>query len=510
MESRERVVELVKRLNGIAIISSDIADKDIQGMELEQLSSYVIDYLSDKPKPAVIDRNALLEIMKIGKKDEVPMQIEVIRATDFSPIAKEMDADYSIENVGIDKTNASVGDFTSYFNYRLERLRTMITSNRNGRMSGMVNSISSLNSYTKGREICIVGMVYEKAVTKNGHILITIEDESGQAKVLFPAGDSRSKERSSTFSEANRVVDDEVLAVKGKLAETGDIPFVIANSIVYPDVPARQRKRSENDLAIAFLSDLHVGSKMFLERQFNKFLEWLNGSLDYRREVAGKVKYIMIAGDLVDGIGIYPRQEKELSIDDVYKQYTVLTDLLSKVPEYIQIFMLPGNHDAVQRAEPQPIIPSQLVKEASLSNLHLLTNPGYATMEGLKVLGYHGTSLISVMRAIPGCSYLKPETAMVELLKRRHLSPIYGDNPIVPSRKDSMVIDEVPDIMHMGHIHKNGETDYHGTLVINSGTWQGRTSLQIKNGIVPSPALLPVYQTKLGEMEHIDFNTFVS
>ena len=79
---------------------------------------------------------------------------------------------------------------------------------------------------------------------------------------------------------------------------------------------------------------------------------------------------------------------------------------------------------------------------------------------------YHGTSLDSIIASIPNNSYAKPEKAMVELLKRRHLSPIYGGNIIVPSKNDSMIIEKAPDILHMGHIHKNGITNYHGVAIV--------------------------------------------
>ena len=96
---------------------------------------------------------------------------------------------------------------------------------------------------------------------------------------------------------------------------------------------------------------------------------------------------------------------------------------------------------------------------------------------------------------------------MTELLRRRHLSPIYGDNPVVPGKQDAMVIDEIPDILHMGHVHKNGYTNYHGTLVVNSGTWQARTPYQAKLGHLPSPAVLPVYEARSMLLSAIDFNT---
>ena len=96
---------------------------------------------------------------------------------------------------------------------------------------------------------------------------------------------------------------------------------------------------------------------------------------------------------------------------------------------------------------------------------------------------------------------------MKEILKRRHLSPIYGGNVVTPSKSDSLVIDEVPDILHMGHIHKNGYDEYHGTALVNSGTWQARTSFQIKQGHIPTPALLSVYDARTTSLLQVDFNS---
>ena len=104
-------------------------------------------------------------------------------------------------------------------------------------------------------------------------------------------------------------------------------------------------------------------------------------------------------------------------------------------------------------------------------------------------------------------SYMHSEKVMVEYLKRRHLSPVYGGNLIIPEDVDYMVIEEPPDIMHCGHIHKNGYAQYRGTLVINSGTFQSRTEFQIKQGHVPTPALVPVYETKTGKLRTLDFNS---
>ncbi len=497
------VQELASRLVGVAIISSDIADGDLDGHVVEELVSLVNSYCESLEKPVLLDRAVISQV--IGKAHPRPaaQKVEVVGALDFRPVAKEIEGRFSTRSVDTGKTAGTVADFTGYFNDRLARIKSAIYEGQSGKMAGMTHSIESIKQYTAGREIIIAGMVYDKFITKNGHVLVTVEDDTGIAKVLFIKPQHMEGRMADLFTSATRIVNDEVIAVKGKISG----PFVMASALVYPDVPVHQRRQTSDDIAIAFMSDVHVGSKLFMQKQFDKFLDWINGKVDYRRDLAGKIKYIVVSGDLVDGIGVYPNQDKELSIADIYLQYKELFRMLVEIPEYIHVFLLTGNHDGVQRAEPQPQLPEEFYRDFKPSNIHLVSNPGYVTAEGIKVLGYHGTSLDSVIQGIPGCSYSKPEGAMLEVLKRRHLSPIYGDNPIVPAKSDPMVIDQVPDVLHMGHLHKNGYSEYHGTMIVNSGTWQARTSYQVRLGHMPTPAILPVYEGKQMTMSAVDFNT---
>ena len=65
-----------------------------------------------------------------------------------------------------------------------------------------------------------------------------------------------------------------------------------------------------------------------------------------------------------------------------------------------------------------------------------------------------GDSLDDLVTQIPGASYRQPALPMIELLKKRHLVPMYGGKTeLAPLHKDWMVIDKVPDIVHFGHAH---------------------------------------------------------
>ena len=72
---------------------------------------------------------------------------------------------------------------------------------------------------------------------------------------------------------------------------------------------------------MAFLSDIHVGSKTFLEAQWHKMVRWFHTD-----PLAKTIKYLILSGDCVDGVGIYPGQDKELAIPDLFAQYSDLHD----------------------------------------------------------------------------------------------------------------------------------------------------------------------------------------
>lgn len=502
MSEKPLIEELASRLSGKVMISYELTDDDIRDIDIVELTANILSFFRDKEGLKILDKVSLEKVVKTAITEKMPLQIEISKPLDFKPAAKDIEPEFRVENVDVEKTNATVNDFTSYFNDRFRRLRGLIENN-GGAGSGIITNIDRIKQYTEGREIGIVGMVYDKITTKKGNIMINLEDETGSAKVIFLKADKESRlEARELFSSAIRIVSDEVIAVRGKISG----PFIIAKSIIWPNIPIRHRKKTEEDIGIAFTSDIHVGSKLFLERQFSRFVSWINGNVETRKEIAEKIKYIVISGDLVDGIGVYPEQEKELSVSDIYKQYSMLFEFLKDIPEYIHAFVLTGNHDAVQRAEPQPPLTEELIKDFRQSNIHFVSNPGSIILHGIRILAYHGTSLDSIIQSTPGCSYAKPEIAMIEILKKRHISPIYGYNPITPSKKDSLVIEKVPDILHMGHLHRNSYTDYHGTQIINSGTWQGRTLYQVKGGHLPTPAMLPVYETRTGNVNQIDFN----
>jgi DNA polymerase II small subunit len=276
------------------------------------------------------------------------------------------------------------------------------------------------------------------------------------------------------------------------------VPFTNANSI---------RKAAEPSV-VALISDVHVGSDTFLEDDWLRFIDWVNGDIVTEKEngLASRLKYIVVAGDLVDGIGIYPGQEKELNIPDIYEQYEKAAEYFSMIPDDIKVIISPGNHDAVRQAEPQPALPENIRDMFKNDNITFVGNPSAVEIEGVRLLIYHGRSLDDMVSSLPGVSYSHPDMIMSELLKRRHLSPVYGGRVMIaPESKDHFVIDPIPDIIHSGHVHTVGISRYRGVLLANSGTWQGQTEFQKRMNIQPDPARIPLVDLSSGEISIIKF-----
>ena len=383
-------------------------------------------------------------------------------------------------DIANDMTGQSTGtgeydDFVDVFRDRFERL--------SGQLRGRVNHrpTDTLEAMGGNNDAAIVGMVNDIRSTASGHWLIELEDTAG----TFPCLVMKDREFADLVDE---LLMDEVIAVEGTLADDGGILFV--DSLYFPDVPRTfEPSTADRHVQAALISDVHVGSQEFMEDAWNRFANWLH------TEAAESIEYLLIAGDMVEGVGVYPDQDDELDIVDIYDQYEAFSEHLKSVPGDIEIIMIPGNHDAVRLAEPQPGFDEELRDIMSAHDARISSNPSTVTIEGVSVLMYHGVSLDEIIAEFPDekASYDEPEKPMYHLLKKRHVAPQYGGHMrLAPEKKDYLVIDEVPDIFHTGHVHKLGYGKYRNVLAINSGCWQAQTDFQKSVNIDPDSGYAPI------------------
>ncbi|MFH1821875.1 MAG: DNA-directed DNA polymerase II small subunit [Methanobacteriota archaeon] len=431
------------------------------------------------PQPEALDKPKL----RIEEKQPIGLS-----HTKFKPLAAEYDSRVKVlkDITGQSYSEGELSGFVGLFRDRYERLSSMMKKRLD--LNDAVQ-ISSLRNLLDKQLVKVVGLVNDKRESSAGNVLIDLEDLSGSVSAFVF---SSNKELLRKAAEVNN---DEVVGVVASLKSDGRSLRLFVRDIIWPDVPIRREiHRAEEPVCAALLSDLHVGSTKFYEDSFLKFIKWLRGESDGpEEELAGMVKYVVIAGDTVDGIGVYPHQEEELLINDIFKQYDEAAKLLAQIPEHIKIIIAPGNHDAVRPAEPQPAIHRDIAEGLHDLNSIMVGNPARLTLHDVEFLVYHGRSFDDVISSIPGLNREKTTPPMVKLLKKRHLAPIYGGRTAIsPEKKDYLVIEDVPDVFHCGHLHIFGYERYRDVSVINSGTFQGMTNFMRQLGVTPTPGIVPI------------------
>ena len=431
-----------------------------------QVHPDVVQYILEQDNPELIER-----IIAGVPKDTVVVSARYIPGLNATRDGTRFLTDPTVEVVaGSPGTSGGVNgtaDYLPYFRDRYSRLGGMIRSRCAAvPIEGLIRS-----SRYRQEECTIIGMVSEIKTTTNGHRIAELEDSSATIPALF-------RRDRPVFADAERLMPDEVIGARGKLSGDGRLFF--AEQLLRPDIRIDNTPyRSGQPGKAVFISDVHVGSNTFLEECWNRFADWLSDA---------DASYLLIAGDLVDGIGVYPGQEHELAIKNIYEQYDRFGEMLSDLPSRIRIIISPGNHDVVRGAEPQPVIPDQFTKKFP-ANCMQVENPALVNLQGVRVLIYHGRSIDDMIGLIPGASYAQSGLMMQEMLQRRHLAPAYGrKTPIAAGKTDRLIIDPLPEILHTGHIHIRGITTYRGVLGINAGTWQSQTSFQKQMNVNPTPA----------------------
>jgi DNA polymerase II small subunit len=378
--------------------------------------------------------------------------------------------------------------FNALFSSRYAKLKRIISNRPEAKMLKTVSAVIS----TKSKEaVYVCGLVSERRTDRNV-TKITLDDPTGSIETIVIDEDLQ--------KTASALLMDQFVMEKIIVSKNGGF---IVKDIILPDIPDHPTNRSKTETYAVFVSDLHIGSKFFMKKEFSELVEWLSSP----DPAARKVRFLVIGGDLVDGIGIYPNQDKELVALDTSEQLRLVFEILDKVPEHIKVFISPGNHDPGRRALPQPAIPAKYNPSLwGRKNFYMIGNPAMISLNGVKVLIFHGQSVDDIVKTTPGLSYDKPAKVMQYLLKARHLSPIYGaQTPIAPELEDHMVIDEVPDIFHAGHVHFLEMDLYKGILILNSGTWQNQTPFQAGVGIVPNTGIAVLVNLKSFKVYTKDF-----
>lgn len=503
-EIADKILERVKVISGERLITKSLVDKN-----LNKIQDVFSSLESDKKK--VVERffvnfNLQIEIKKEKYGLETAEEIQAAEGAETTQATDMMQATKTIQEAAdhlrISSPNISppqkldVNDFVKHFRNRYTDMKNVLQER---------SELQNLTSVDKieghKQNISVIVIISDKRVTKNKNILLEIEDLTGKAVALI------NQNKQELYERGKDIILDEVIGLKC----SGSREMLFVNDIVYPDATIQEKKKATQERYALFSSDMHVGSNKFLEENFLRFVDWVNGKINHKEEVK-KIKYLFFTGDNVDGVGIFPGQENHLKIKDIKEQYGKLAELLGLIRRDIRIIMCPGQHDAVRVAEPQPAIDENYAPDLyKLDNISFVTNPCCVQLqEGYEVLMYHGGSFHGVIGDIESLRmsnpYDKPTLVVKELLKRRHLAPTHSSVVYIPGERDPLLIRKIPDIITTGEVHRLDVDTYNNILMIANSCWQTQTPYEEKVGNHPDPCKVPMLNLKTREIKILDFS----
>ncbi len=439
----------------------------------------------------IVDLDYLIKLLK--EKDISFLDLNVFHSLYDGETKVETSVEI-IKNYEGEISDSKPVNWVNYFNDRFSRIKNILMlKDKSGLMS--LSSIKNMPQSSDVKTIAMVSSVSISPVKK--YTILDIEDNTGEYKAIITDKDQE-------------ILEDQVIEISGR--KYNDAIFV--KNINFPEIQLKDKVKQEmDDSFVLFLSDIHIGSKLFVADAFERFIKWINGELPEYSNIAKLVKFIVLNGDLIDGIGVYPDQEKELEIKDLKGQYNKLYEYLDRIPKNIKILLSQGNHDATHIAEPQPKLDKNFAESLyKLDNAIFLSNPYQVNLvDGntkINLLAYHGFSITYYANKIQKYSKMDAddiENIMKIMLRSRHLAPSHGSTQLIPLPRDYLVIEETPDIFATGHIHKTLASIYKGTVLINSSCWQYQTSYQKKYGMVPDVAKIPIVNLRDKSFQILDF-----
>ena len=504
--------EMLNFLNelGDEDVAREIVDKIAIVSHKKMITKNLVNENFDKIKPLLFELDADKKKLVDKYFVNVSISAEVKKERSLGNLKvekKESEKKGSVKILSspvIASQKLEVRDFVKYFRSRYTILKNILQ--QRPELDGLV----SIDKISGSRDVSIIALVTEKNITKNKNIILTVEDLTGKVKILI------NQNKEEIYEKAKEILLDDVIGFKCN----GSRDFLFVNDLFYPGCFLKEKKRLDEEVYVLFTSDFHIGSGNFLEKNFDKFIRWLNGEGcdEKQKDVLKKIKYLFVVGDSIDGVGIYPGQEKDLKIKDIKEQYLKLAEFYKRIPKHISIIQCAGQHDGVRVAEPQPPIGEDFGKPLhEFENLYLVSNPslveieGWEGKEGFKVLMYHGASMHGIISEIEelrlGNAHSTPARVVKHMLLRRHLAPTHGVTTYIPDKnEDSMLIKDIPDIVTTGDLHRPDIDSYNNVLIVSNSCWQSMTAFEEKVGNQPDPCKVPILNLKTREIKVLDFS----
>lgn len=239
-----------------------------------------------------IDVKELKHVIKEVVKEKTRQRLFLIKQDDLETVLG-IKEDQNIENehrILFDPTSKitsaeGIVGYNRLFSNRFLKLKKIISNRPEAKM---LKSVASVKATKSKYDMYVCGLISERSSERNVTKLL-IEDASGTLEsVVFD------KDLQKT---ADQLLIDQFVMLKIKIGKNGGF---ITRDVIVPDIPDHVLNRSKTEAFAVFLSDLHVGSKYFMKKEFDGFISWLSSP----DPIARKVRFVILGGDVVDGVGI--------------------------------------------------------------------------------------------------------------------------------------------------------------------------------------------------------------
>jgi len=160
------------------------------------------------------------------------------------------------------------------------------------------------------------------------------------------------------------------------------------------------------------------------------------------------IKRVYVAGDLVDGVGIYPGHLENLMVTSIEKQTDLVAEAVSKHPD-LEFWGISGNHDysftKQNGAKPLSIL------EAKVDNFKNLGDVSADFIQrGIRIRMLHGAGGRAYATSYPSQTYLRDYFKGME-------------------REEFLT---APHVMIVGHYHTLYQSKDHGIWILQTGSFQ--------------------------------------
>lgn len=266
--------------------------------------------------------------------------------------------------------------------------------------------------------------------TKKFSIIAMVKEKDSAEKTIFVEDQTGEILVSVEGKEFDDIVPDEIIGLVCE--KTGSIPK--ASNVLFPDVPLkRDVNKTEDDVFCLFISDFHFESENFNKKYYEKFLKWLD-----------KFKYPNLHIFVLGGVSSDEKTMKEF---------------FSKLPEdSVKIYL-------------QDEMDTQFSADCNLSN------PCLVKIDNVVMLLCSGGVLEYYVKL---WSSLSVEKVMLNLIKKRHIDPVFSANKKIFS-EDIFILKTLPDIFAASHFHRPGELNYKGTSILSLGSFTQQPTFWLTN-----------------------------